>query len=152
MTPEDLKCNYPYVLTRRLVVSQAARVYDPLGLVIPATLLAKVLTRKLCMKDENESNKSFDWDEIMPEKMKKEWLSFFLELYHVESLYFPRCVKPIDATEELPWLIVFSDGSQIAYDACAYIRWKTKDGRCESFLLAAKNRIAPTRQLTIPRL
>ena len=61
-------------------------------------------------------------------------------------------MKPIDATEELPWLIIFSDGSQIAYDACAYIRWKTKDGRCESFLLAAKNRIAPTRQLTIPCL
>ena len=91
--------------------------YDPLELVIPATLLAKLLIRKLCMKDENESNKSFDWDEIMPEKMKKEWLSFFLELYHVESLYFPRCVKPIDVTEELPWLIVFSDGSQIAYGA-----------------------------------
>ena len=107
LTPEDLKSNCPYVLTRLLVVSQAARVYDPLGLVIPTTLLAKVLIRKLCMKDENESNKSFDWDEIMPEKMKKEWLSFFLELYYVESLHFPRCVKPIDATEELPLLTVF---------------------------------------------
>ena len=50
LTPEDLKSNCPYVLTRRLVVSQAARMYDLLGLVIPATLLAKVLIRKLCMK------------------------------------------------------------------------------------------------------
>ena len=61
-------------------------------------------------------------------------------------------MKQIDATEELPCLIIFSDGSQIAYGACAYIHWKTRDGRRESFLLAAKNRIAPTRQLTIPCL
>ena len=66
------------------------------------------------MEDKNKSNKSFDWDEIMPEKMKREWLRFFLELYHIESLYYPRYVKLIDATEELPWFIVFSDSSQIA--------------------------------------
>ena len=152
LSPDDLKSHSPTMLTRRMVVSQAARVYDPLGLVIPATLLAKVLIRKLCMKGEDDCKANFDWDEIMPEQMKKEWLDFFTELYQLESLQFPRCVKPLNATMEQPWLIVFSDGSQSAYGTCAYIRWMTKTGRCESFLLAAKNRIAPIRQLTIPRL
>ena len=83
LTLDGLKSNCPYVLARQLIVSQAAQVYDPLGLVIPSILLAKVLIRKLYMKDEYGSYKSVDWDKIMPEKMKQEWLSFSLELYYV---------------------------------------------------------------------
>ena len=61
-------------------------------------------------------------------------------------------MKSIDATEEQSWFILFSDGGKVAYGVCAYICWKTKDERYESFLLAEKNRIVSTRQLTIQRL
>lgn len=49
-------------------------------------------------------------------------------------------------------LILFSDGSNLAFGACAYIRWETAWDTFFARLLMAKNRIAPTRQLTIPRL
>lgn len=50
-----------------------------------------------------------------------------------------------------PVLIIYSDGSTLAWGACAYVRWALKDGRFESKLLIAKNRIAPSKQLSIPR-
>ena len=83
--------------------------------------------------------------------MKREWVEFFIKLRHIESLRFPRCVKSSNAVDELPSLILFSDGSKTAYGTCAYIRWKTETGEYSCSLLAAKNRIAPKRQLTIPR-
>lgn len=49
-------------------------------------------------------------------------------------------------------LILFSDGSNLAFGACAYIRWEIAWDTFFARLLMAKNRIAQTRQLTIPRL
>lgn len=49
-------------------------------------------------------------------------------------------------------LVLFFDGSSLAIGACAYIRWETAWDTFFAELLTAKNRIAPTRQLTISRL
>ena len=49
-------------------------------------------------------------------------------------------------------LVIFSDASILAYGACAYVRWELNDGQFEANLLIAKNRIAPRKQLTMPRL
>ena len=34
---------------------------------------------------------------------------------------FPRCLKPIDVSDEAPKLIMISDASESAYGACAYV-------------------------------
>lgn len=47
---------------------------------------------------------------------------------------------------------VFSDASQEAFGACAYVRQKTKQSTYEVNFVAAKSRVAPLKQLTIPRL
>ena len=49
-------------------------------------------------------------------------------------------------------LIVFSDGSKDAFGACAYIRWEVGVGRFWARLVSAKNRIAPARVISIPRM
>ena len=49
-------------------------------------------------------------------------------------------------------LILLSGGSNLAFGACAYIRWETVWDTFFAKLLMAKNRIAPTRQLTFPGL
>jgi hypothetical protein len=51
------------------------------------------------------------------------WVNFFKELFGLENLRFQRCVQPENAIGD-PMLVVFSDGSKIAYGACAYVRWQ----------------------------
>ena len=59
-------------------------------------------------------------------------------------------MKPSDAIGEHV-LIVFSDASQDAYAACAYVRWKRQNGQFESNLISSKNRLALTNQKIIYR-
>ena len=64
---------------------------------------------------------------------------------------FPRCIKPPGSFGK-PTLILFSDGSDAAFGAVAYIRWEISRGVFDASLLTAKNRIAPRRKLTTPQL
>jgi hypothetical protein len=47
---------------------------------------------------------------------------------------------------------VFCDASRLAFGAVAYIRWKQRDGKFGVRFVAAKSRVAPLKELTIPRL
>ena len=69
----------------------------------------------------------------------------------MQSLTFSRCLCPSGVVGK-PVLVMFSDGSKNAYGTCAYIRWELEFGKYECRLLIAKNRIAPKRQLSVPRL
>ena len=69
----------------------------------------------------------------------------------LDKIGFKRCLVPPE-TPEAPVLCVFSDASQEAFGACAYVRQKTKQSTYEVNFVAAKSRVAPLKQLTIPRL
>jgi hypothetical protein len=53
---------------------------------------------------------------------------------------------------ELPILCVFADSSRGAFRACAYIRSVDVSGLVAVRFLAAKSRVAPLKELSIPRL
>ncbi|XP_068245361.1 uncharacterized protein [Palaemon carinicauda] len=121
-------------------------VYDPLGFLLPFTLKAKILLR-----DTVKCDFKLGWDDPLPSYLKEQWVSYFCELFGTETLYFERNVKPTSA-KGLPLLVIFSDSSTNAYGAVAYARWELESGAFESRLIVAKSRIAPSRQLSIPRL
>ena len=127
----------PQQLTKRMLLSQINSVYDPLGLAGPFTVRAKILMRHLWGSD-----RKLDWDDPIPEENKENWITFFKDLQDMNQIRFMRCMKPSDAIGE-PVLIVFSDASQDAYAACAYVRWKRQNGQFESNLISSKNRLAP---------
>ncbi|XP_068229330.1 uncharacterized protein [Palaemon carinicauda] len=140
----------PKDLTKRMVLSQVSTIYDPLGLIIHFTLNAKVLMRELITISRSEGNRC-DWDDPMSDEMREKWSKFFIDMRELEFLSYARCVKPLDAKGD-PMLVIFSDGSSVAYGACAYVRWGLEGDSYVSQLILAKNRIAPTKKLTIPRL
>ena len=53
---------------------------------------------------------------------------------------------------EAPALCVFADASQETFGKCAYVRQKRNDDVYNVKFIAAKSRVAPLKQLTIPRL
>ena len=70
------------------------------------------------------------------------------ELSRIE---FPGSLARADA-EESPMLCVISDASQYAFEACAYSRQRISADQYQVSLIAAKSRVAPLKQLSIPRL
>jgi hypothetical protein len=128
---------------------------DPLGLITPFIIQGKLLMRMLCVENnvsaQRNGQEQGGWHAHINDEMREKWIQFFNDMFDIERLEFPKCVKS-EAADENPVLIVFSDGIKHAYGACAYIRWKTTKDTYVSNLIVAKNRIAPTRQLSIPRL
>ena len=46
-------------------------------------------------------------------------------------------------------LVIFSDGSNNAFGACAYVRWELSTGEFDSYLILSKNRLAPVKRMSI---
>ena len=145
LTISDMPRMIPEVLTKRMVLSLVNGIFDPLGLSSPFVVQAKMLLRKLTKRE------NIGWDDPIPTDLRGDWISFFTQLFDMEKIVFRRSTKPNNAIGE-PTLILFSDASEEAFGACAYVRWQIDNGKFQSNLLAAKSRLSPNRKMTIPRL
>ena len=134
----------PMILTRRVVLEQVMKLYDPFGILSPFTLLAKILLRKTWTLN-------LGWDDALPDIMWDEWSRFFTQLFQCSELEFDRVLAPSNRVGK-PTLVVMSDGSDLAYGCVAYIRWELNDGSFWSRLVLAKCRIAPLRKLSTPQM
>jgi len=129
--------------TRRGMLSVVSSVFDPLGLLAPFTLNAKILIQDLTRKKQG-------WDDPLPESCRSDWEKWKGELRCLSSFQIKRCLKPRDANE--CQLHVFSDASQVAYGAAAYLRVVASDGTVSCTLIMSKSRLAPIKAMSIPRL
>lgn len=134
----------PTILTRRIVLCQAMGIYDPMGLVCPFTLISRINLRETWQID-------LGWDDPLPQALRDKWISFFKLMFDLEDLRYERCLRPKDAVGE-PWLIIFSDGSDLAYGFSAYIRWLRTNGQYWCRLIMAKYRIAPLTKISTPQM
>ena len=91
------------------------------------------------------------WDQPVDEDTKNKCKNHIKEMQRLNDIQFSRCVKPDNAIGN-PSLVIFCDASEIAFGACVYIRWKIAGGGFSSHLVCAKNRLAPLKVITIPRL
>ena len=123
-------------------------IFDPMGLVVPVTVKAKILIRK----HFNNSEERKGWDDPHPVNQREEWIQFFQDIFDLEDIAFGRCIKPTNATEDDPVLIVFSDASENAYGTCAYVRWALINGGYCCNLLGGKSKTAPVKRVSIVRL
>lgn len=131
-------------LTKRVLLSQVARIYDPIGFAAAFIIRAKMGLQELWQI-------GIDWDEEPPPEIRDKWIELFKEMNELKNITFQRSLCIADATEP-PTLCVFSDASQDAFGACAYIRQRSNNDMYEVKLIAAKSRVAPLKQLSIPRL
>lgn len=140
----DLPQALPLVLTRRIVLGQVMKIFDPLGFVCPYTLWGKIYLR------ETWSLK-LGWDDQLPTDLRAKWVQFFCTLFQLEQLNLDRSLRPPNSIGQ-PWLIIFSDGSDLAYGFTAYIRWQLDSGDYWCRLIMAKCRIAPLNKLSTPQM
>ncbi|XP_018373071.1 PREDICTED: uncharacterized protein LOC108767605 [Trachymyrmex cornetzi] len=138
------KDNADYSSTsKRLILSEVARLFDPLGLIGPVIVTAKIIIQELWQT-------SHQWDESVPQSIQSRWIKLRSQLVDLNELRIPRCVM-FAADPQLVQVHGFCDASQRAYGACIYLRTETANGyRVE--LLCSRSRVAPLKVISLPRL
>ena len=131
--------------TKRGILSTLASLFDPLGLISPVGITAKILFQELC-KDK------LGWDDPIPEDKSLMWKAWLDDLNQVKSVVLPRCLYDGSEGEVLSCqLHGFGDASMKAYCAVVYLVCETTKGTHVT-LLCSKTRVAPLKGLSIPRL
>ena len=131
-------------LTKREALSHLSGCYDPNRFAAPIMIKGKKFMRNLWKE-------KVEWDDSISTEHRKDWNDFLIDILSVETISFKRSLRDMETLGE-PMLIIFCDGSEQAYGAVAYIRWKMKNGSFYSRLVLAKCRIAPMKQISIVRL
>lgn len=130
-------------LTKRNVLSEIAKIFDPLGSIGPVVFYAKKL-----MQDVWRCG--VQWDESVPQSIHTQWSEFTRQLELMNQISFDRRILTDDYQDVQ--LHGFSDASNIGYGACLYVHSRGKNGNIVNRLLYAKSRVAPIKTITIPRL
>ncbi|CAI6343037.1 unnamed protein product [Macrosiphum euphorbiae] len=129
--------------TKRTLLSDLNRIFDPLGFISPVLLKGKIFLQQIWAMQ-------MDWDRPLSPDIQGRWMSFCKELEQLQRISIPRKVKP-ELSDEFH-LHGFCDASQEAYGACLYVRSRNQRGRWQARLLCSKTRVAPLKGSTIPRL
>ncbi|XP_046556868.1 uncharacterized protein LOC124266100 [Haliotis rubra] len=135
-------------LNMRVMYKILASQYDPLGYLSPYLARAKIIVQDLWKG-------KVDWDTtIETGESYDKWNAWERELADIKLVKIPRCYTPdIElcdiATRQIH---VFCDASERIYGAVAYLRTTMKDQTVSVTFIAARSRVAPKKQQTIPRL
>lgn len=131
------------IWTKRKILSEIGKLYDPNGFISPLIISAKVLIQKIWQH-------KIDWDQPVPEIILVEWITFLNNLKDLENIKIPRWLGMKTISEI--HLHGFSDASISAYSAVVYVLTILNDGQKVTHLLMSKTKVAPLKKLTIPRL
>jgi hypothetical protein len=122
--------------TKRGILSRLAKIYDPLGLVSPTTLVGKLIYRDVCVA-------KLPWDASLSLPLIKRWKEWNDSL---ETFTVPRSLAPHRQSVSEVTLHGFGDASSRGVFAVV-----NQGEEITQELVCAKSRIAK-RNLTIPRL
>lgn len=129
--------------TKRSILSQTSKLFDPLGLLGPVIIIAKILIQDIWKT-------KLEWDAPVPVEIQNKWLNFQNDITHLNKLKIPRCVT-IPDTSEIQ-IHGFADASEKGYGACLYLRSSNTKGEHYTTLICSKSRVAPLKKITLPRL
>ncbi len=128
------------MFTRRGQLKVTSSVFDPLGMVCPFVLLAKLIFQEEC-----RTGKGWD-DEMEPDNVRK-WKAWLEDANKLESYTIPQYLQLEGMSG-----IAQQSCTMYAYRAVAYLRVLDSGWNIHYSFVMAKSRLSPNRQVTIPRL
>ncbi|RLU26034.1 hypothetical protein DMN91_002197 [Ooceraea biroi] len=130
-------------MTKRSILAQVASLYDPLGLIGPVIVQAKIIIQSLWKLQ-------LTWDEPVPEEICTVWEMFQRSKSDLNNITLPRqvCIKQAVILQ----LHGFADASEAAYGACIYMRSANACQSRQVVLVCSKSRVAPLKKLSLPKL
>ena len=123
-------------ISKRVILSELARIFDPFGLLSPITVKCKIILQELWLLKLN-------WDEKIPIKIESEWAKLKQELEGINQIRVDRFA----GSKSNAVLCGFSDASEKAYGACVYYVSGNR-----SILMASRSKVAPLKSTSLARL
>lgn len=131
-------------ITKRIMLSVAQKIFDPIGFTCPTTLIPKLLLQQAWKL-------KIGWDKEVSTEIADNFTRWLSEAKYLFDIQIPRWIHAGGKDAEDWTLHTFCDASKCAYAAVVFLRG-VRHGKVFVTLLAAKGRIAPLRKMTIPRL
>lgn len=138
-----LHINFENKMTKRCMLSDISQIFDPLGLLSPCIIIAKVMLQRLWLE-------KISWDDPLPVSIENAYLFFRHNLIALNNLRIRRHVgisNPVKIE-----LHGFCDSSQTAYGACILVKSARENKTSVCHLLCAKSKVAPLKTVSLPRL
>lgn len=129
------------IINKRQILSDASRLFDPLGWLSPVIVNVKIFFQRLWLLDVT-------WDDELPPATVEEWRKLHTSLKLLEDITIPRWLPTDDNETQLHG---FCDASESAFGAVIYIRTVIK-GEVKVGVVTGKTKVSPIKQLSIPRL
>lgn len=126
-------------ITKRSILSEVAKLFDPLGWLAPTLVAAKIPLQDLWIAGS-------DWNQPVPSDILVRWNKFQDDLPGLANV---RVARWLGGSEKDQWqLHGFADASTRAYAAAIYVVFPG----VSSHLLVAKSKVAPVKIQILPRL
>ncbi|XP_033222717.1 uncharacterized protein LOC117176572 [Belonocnema kinseyi] len=129
--------------TKRSILSQCSKLFDPLGLIDPVIVVGKIIIQQLWKHQVG-------WDDQVPPEVHEMWLEYKKQLPLLNTVRYQRCIVLNSSIDSQ--LHGFCDASEKAYGACLYLRSTDNRGNHHCELIRSKSRVASLKTMTLPKL
>ena len=138
--PEDV------VVTKRVILSFIARMFDPLGFLSPYIMTLKLLFQETWRL-------GLAWDDPVPEEIRERFSGWVRGLEEIKEMTVPRsyCASGWQGVIDVE-IHAFGDASESGYGAAVYLRLTMSDGSVVAPLVMSRARVAPLKRVNLPRL
>lgn len=120
-------------LTKWQLLSEIARVFDPIAILAPVTIRAKSLLQEVWRENRQ-------WDDLVSSAIRKAFLEYYNDLENLDQFSFRRCYSKFERPASSQ-LTGFCDASERAYAAVVYLRSIDNEGNIDSYIVSAKPKL-----------
>ena len=131
--------------TKRSLLSLTSKVFDPMGLLAPFIVRAKILFQELW-------SRGLQWDDKLPDDILDRWRAWKAELIYLDEVRISRYFALGLAVSSGIELHAFGDASPKGYGSALYACVEDVSGQVRTQLLMSKSRVAPIKRISLPRL
>ncbi|ODM96042.1 hypothetical protein Ocin01_10639 [Orchesella cincta] len=129
-------------VTKKILLSEIAKVFDPLGFLSPVIIREKILLQELWKAD-------LSWNDELPEHILQQWLQYNQEKKISAASSFPGAsCHHLHIKNRTPWFLM----PPSSYGAVIYLRTQQQKGNYHVCMIIAKTKVAPIKQSNLPRL
>ncbi|XP_055387124.1 uncharacterized protein LOC129615784 [Condylostylus longicornis] len=129
--------------TKRTILSEVSKLFDPLGWLAPCIIIAKIMIQKLWLLGSG-------WDDEIERSLHDEWQIYRKTLVHLEALRINRWFYYSTSANKIE-LHGFYDASIKAYAAVVYLVVIDEKGGRKTSMLTAKSKVVPIKTISFER-